>query len=129
VAVAVAAIMCVTVPMLAQERLEQSQANAERGEVAAALDSAEDARSLEPWASSPYLQLALVEEQAGQLRRANRHVQQALARDSRDWSTWLVAARIQTKAGSIRAGRRSLRRAEALNPKSQLFEDLREQTR
>ena len=129
VAVAVAAIMCVTVPMLAQERMEDSQASAERGDVAAAIDSADDARSLEPWASSPYLQLALVEEQAGRLRRANRRIKQALERDSRDWSMWLVAARIQTKAGSIREGRRSLRRAEELNPKSQLFEDLREQTR
>ena len=129
VALGVAAIMCVAVPMVAQERLESSQAAAERGDVAQALKSAEDARELEPWASSPYLQLALIEEQAGNLDQAGRHIEDALERDSRDWSTWLVAARIQTKAGSIRAGRRSLRRAEALNPKSQLFEDLREETR
>lgn len=125
VAVAVAAIMCVTVPMLGQERLERSQAAAQRGDVAAAIDSAEDARSLQPWAASPYVQLALVEEQAGRLRGASRHIEDALERDSSDWSTWLVAARIQTKAGSIRAGRRSLRRAQALNPKSALFEALR----
>ena len=97
--------------------------------MAKAVDSADDARSLEPWASSPYVQLALIEEQAGNLARANRHIKDALERDSRDWSTWLVAARIQTKAGSIREGRRSLRRAEALNPTSQLFEDLRDQAR
>jgi tetratricopeptide (TPR) repeat protein len=126
VAVALAALMCVTVPMFAQQRLEESQAAADAGDVAKAVDSAEDARSLEPWAASPYVQLALVSEQAGDLHRANRHIKDALERDSRDWSTWLVAARIQTKAGSIRAGRRSLRRAEALNPTSQVFEDLRD---
>jgi Tfp pilus assembly protein PilF len=126
VAVALAAVMCVTVPMFAQQRLEESQAAAEAGDVAKAVDSAEDARSLEPWAASPYVQLALVSEQAGDLTRANRQIKDALERDSRDWSTWLVAARIQTKAGSIRAGRRSLRRAEALNPTSQVFEDLRD---
>ena len=97
--------------------------------MAKALDSADDARSLEPWASSPYVQLALIEEQAGNLGRANRHIKDALERDSRDWATWLVAARIQTKAGSIRAGRRSLRRSEALNPTSELFADLRAQAR
>ena len=129
VALALAAVMCITVPMLAQERLEQSQAAAERDDVSQALDDAERARSLQPWASSPYLQMALIQEQADNLRQANRHIEDALERDSRDWSTWLVAARIQTKAGSIRQGRRSLRRAQALNPKSQLFEDLRRQAR
>jgi hypothetical protein len=129
VALALASAMCVTVPMLAQERLEESQAAAEAGQVAKALDSADDARSLEPWASSPYVQMALIEERAGNLRRANRHIRGALERDSREWSTWLVAARIQTKAGLVRQGRRSLRRAKALNPTSQLFEDLRNETR
>jgi O-antigen ligase len=129
VAVALAAVMCVAVPMLAQERLEDSQAAADAGNLRKAMSSAEDASSLEPWAATPYVQLALLEEQAGNLSRANRHIKDALERDSRDWSTWLVAARLQTKAGSIRAGRRSLRRAEALNPTSPLFEDLRNETR
>jgi tetratricopeptide (TPR) repeat protein len=129
VAVSLAAIMCIAVPMLAQERLEQSQAAANRGDVSEAVNAAEGARSLQPWASSPYLQLALIEEQADDLGRANSYVKDALERDSLDWSTWLVAARIQTKAGLIRQARRSLRRAEALNPTSQLFEDLRRQAR
>ncbi len=129
VAVSLAAIMCIAVPMLAQQRLEQSQAAADRGDVAEAVNAAKGARSLQPWASSPYLQLALIEEQANDLGQANRYVKDALQRDRRDWSIWLVAARIQTKAGLIRQGRRSLRRAEALNVKSQLFEDLRHQAR
>jgi hypothetical protein len=129
VALALAAVMCVTVPMIAQERLEDSQAAVEAGDVRRAVDSADDARSLEPWASSPYVQLALIEEQRGNLRLANRHIKDALERDSRDWSTWLVAARIQTKAGSIREGRRSLRRSKALNPTSELFKDLRDSAR
>ena len=129
VAVSLAAIMCIAVPMLGQERLEQSQAAADRGDVAEAVNAAEGARSLQPWASSPYLQLALIREQANDLDQANRYIKSAIKRDSRDWSIWLVAARIQTKAGLIRQGRRSLRRAEALNTKSALFEDLRRQAR
>jgi hypothetical protein len=129
VALSLAAIMCIAVPMLGQERLEQSQAAANRGDVAEAVNAAEGARSLQPWASSPYLQLALIREQANDLGQANRYIKSALKRDRRDWSIWLVAARIQTKAGLIHQGRRSLRQAEALNIKSTLFEDLRRQAR
>jgi cellulose synthase operon protein C len=114
--------------MLAQNRLEASQAAAARGDAAGAIEAADDARAVEPWASSPYLQLALLEEQQGNLGAANRHVEDALERDRSDWSTWLVAARVQTKAGFIRRGRRSLRQAERLNRRSQLFEALRDST-
>jgi O-Antigen ligase len=129
VAVALAAILCTAVPMLGQKRLEQSQAAATRGDVPGAVEAAQNARSLQPWAATPYLQLALVEEQAGHLRRANLFAREAIERDSSDWSIWLVAARVQTKAGLIGQGRRSLRRAEALNPKSELFTELRERSR
>jgi O-antigen ligase len=129
VAVALAAVLCAAVPMLSQDRLEESQARAARGDVAQAVDSADDARSLQPWAASPYLQLALLEEQRGHLGAANRRIDEALERDRSDWSIWLVAARVQTKAGFIGKGRRSLRQAERLNPKSQLLATLRERTR
>jgi O-antigen ligase len=128
-AVALAAILCAALPMLAQERLEDSQSAASSGDVAGAVDAAQDARSLQPWAASPYLQLALVEEQAGDLHRADGFIRDAIQRDNSDWSMWLVAARIQTKAGLIRQGRRSLRRAAQLNRKSALFAELRKQAR
>ena len=126
VGVALAAILSVAVPMLAQDRLDESQAAAARGDAAAAIEAADDARAVQPWASTPYLQLALLEEQQGNLGEANRHIDDALERDRSDWSIWLVAARVQTKAGFIRRGRRSLRQAERLNRRSQLFEALRD---
>ena len=129
VAVALAAIMCAAVPMFAQDRLESSQAAAARDDIAGAVDAAQDARSLQPWASSPYLQLALIEEQAGDLRQANRYIKDAIERDRSDWGTWLVAARIQTKAGLIGQARRSLEQAMSLNRKSPLFTELRKQAR
>ena len=126
VGVALAAILFVAVPMLAQDRLDESQAAAARGDASAAIEAADDARAVQPWASTPYLQLALLEEQQGNLGAANRHIDDALERDRSDWSIWLVAARVQTKAGFIRRGRRSLRQAERLNRRSQLFEALRD---
>jgi hypothetical protein len=126
VAVCMTAILFTAVPMLSQHRLEESQAAAARGDLDGAVEAADDARAMQPWASSPYLQLALLHEQQGNLGEANRWIGKALERDRSDWSAWLVAARVQTKAGFIRRGRRSLRRAERLNRKSQLFEALRE---
>jgi hypothetical protein len=126
VAVALAAILCAAVPMLSQDRLDESRAAAVRGDAAAAIEAADDARAVQPWASTPYLQLALLEEQQGHLGEANRYIGEALERDRSDWSIWLVAARVQTKAGFIGKGRRSLRQAERLNRRSQLFEALRD---
>jgi Tfp pilus assembly protein PilF len=83
-----------------------------------------DARSavrLQPWASSPYLQLALVSEASGNLPAARAAIGRAIHRDPSSWSVWLVAARIATKQGDLAAARRGLARAKSLNPRSPLF--------
>jgi tetratricopeptide (TPR) repeat protein len=120
-AVALVAVTLQAVPLLGELRLDESRAAVRRGEPATARESALAARDLQPWATSPYLQLALVDEEAGDLRAARRAIGAALERDSADWRLWLVAARLETKAGAIAAARRSLDRARALNPRSPLF--------
>lgn len=107
--------------LLTQARLQSSASAAARGDSAAAFSAAQDARRLEPWAASPYLQLALLEEQAGDLRIARAWLADALDRDKRDWRLWLVSARINAELGSIGPARRSLARAKSLNPRSPLF--------
>jgi Flp pilus assembly protein TadD len=109
------------IALLAETRLDASQAAVRRGDTAAALASARSARDVEPWAASPYLQLALVEEEAGHLVRAENRILQAIHRDETDWRLWLTAARIQTKQGEIVRARRSLDRARRLNPRSPIF--------
>jgi tetratricopeptide (TPR) repeat protein len=109
------------VPLLAQMRIGDSQAAVERGDAASALDNALDARSLQPWAASPHLQLALVREQLDDLRAARASIDDAIGKDRTDWRLWLVQARLETKAGEFGAARHSLRRARALNPRSPLF--------
>jgi O-Antigen ligase len=116
-----AVIAIVGLALLTQARLKASESAAARGDSKAAVSAAEDARGLEPWATSPYLQLALLDETSGDLRSARSKIRQALDRDSRDWRIWLVSARIETKLGSIREARRSLARAKSLNPRSPLF--------
>lgn len=109
------------VPLLSQVKLNDSQEAVERGDGDDALSDALAARALQPWAASPYLQLALVHEQIGELPTAREWIGEAIERDSEDWRLWLVAARIETKAGEPEDAVRSLRRAAELNPRSPLF--------
>jgi len=106
---------------LADARLQDSRHAAAAGDAAAATSAALDARRLEPWGSSPPLQLALVAEQEQRLAEARGWIDQAIARDRHDWRLWLIAARLETKAGDVAAARRSLARARELNPRSPFF--------
>jgi hypothetical protein len=109
------------VPLLAQSNLVKSQSAAERGDLTAALDAALSARRIEPWAASPYLQLALVAESAGDVGPARAWLAKAIARDRSNWTLWVTQARLETEAGAIDAARRSLHTAARLNPHSLLF--------
>ncbi len=107
--------------LLSHTRLQQSQSAAARGDTTGAMSAALDARSLQPWAASPYLQLALLSEQSQNLSAARVRIGEALDREQSDWRLWLVSARIETEAGNISRARRDLRRAKTLNPRSPLF--------
>jgi tetratricopeptide (TPR) repeat protein len=109
------------IPLLTEFKLSDSEAAVRRGDAEEALLAADAARALQPWAASPYLQLALVHEHAGELERARAAIRDAIRRHPRDWRLWLVAARVETKLGSIPEARRSLDQAATLNPKSPLF--------
>jgi Flp pilus assembly protein TadD len=115
------AICAAALPLLTQLEIGASQAAARDGNAVAALQSARSAIRLQPWAPQPYLQLALVSEQAGRLAVADTAIRRAIARSEDDWHLWLVATRIQTKRGRIAAARASLGHARDLNPRSPLF--------
>ena len=123
VLVGLALIVGQGIALLSESRLSDSQAAVLRGDTAAALRDARSARDLEPWAARPYLQLALVEEQAQALPEAERRIRQAIAHDRTDWRLWVIAARIQTKRGEIASARRSLAHARELNPRDPALRD------
>jgi hypothetical protein len=109
------------IPWLTDLQIKASAAAVDRNEGTSALRHALDAKNLQPWAASPYLQLALVQEQLRDLEAARMWIGEAIDRNPIDWRLWFVSARIETKANDIPAARRSLRRAKALNPRSPLF--------
>jgi tetratricopeptide (TPR) repeat protein len=119
--VLIALVVAESIPLLTTMKIRQSQDAVAAGNLTEALDDAQGARSLQPWAASPYLQIALVYEQAGDVDAALRAIRSALSHDSSDWRLWIVATRLETKAGDIAAARESLARARELNPRSPLF--------
>jgi Flp pilus assembly protein TadD len=115
-------VLCVqAIPFLASQEVGASQRAASRSDLGEAIRRARSAVSIQPWASSPRLQLALVHEEAGRLDLARGEIAAAIARDSRDWRLQLVASRLAVKSGDIPAARRALARARMLNPRSRLL--------
>jgi tetratricopeptide (TPR) repeat protein len=119
--------MAQAIPLLAHGEIRDSEAALARGDFDAAFSSARAARDIQPWAATPYLQLALVSEEANLLPRARQWIDESIERDDRDWRLWLVSARLETKLGRVAAAERSLRRAVSLNPRSPLFAGLFEE--
>jgi hypothetical protein len=108
-------------PWLTDLQIKASAAAIVRNDGTSAFRHALNAKNLQPWGSSPYLQLALVQEQRQDLKDARKWIDEAIAHNPIDWRLWLVAARIETKANDIPAARRNLLRAQMLNPRSPLF--------
>jgi hypothetical protein len=121
VAVAWLLLWAQAIPLLTQIEIRASQRAASRNDLLNAYEAARKARNLQPWVASPYLQLALVAERGGALAPARRWIDQAVAREPRDWRLWLVSARLNLAAGRTEAAKRSLAQARRLNPRSPLF--------
>lgn len=109
------------IPLLESFEIQASQLAVQSGNGNEALAHASAARRIEPWASSPYLQLALIHERLGEPERAHAAILNAIERDRRNWRLWLVAARIEVRQARIRLALESLRHARQLNPRSPLF--------
>jgi tetratricopeptide (TPR) repeat protein len=114
-------ICSLAISLLAGMRIRDSQDAAARGDSHEAISEALDARSIQPWSPSPYLQLALLEEVNGNLAVARRWLQKAIDRDPKAYDLWAVAARIDTRQGQLGKARMELARAKSLYPRSPLF--------
>jgi hypothetical protein len=115
-------ICAIAIPFLADARLQDSRNAVRRGDLRAAFSAAQDARSIQPWSSDPALQLALVQEAAGNYGAARRWTIRAIDRNRSNWFLWTIRARIETEMGLIKPASRSLDRARELNPREPLLQ-------
>jgi O-antigen ligase len=103
-------------PLLADRELDSSDAAVSAGNLAQAADHADTARSIEPWAASPYLQLGVIAEAEENYPAAIERLTQAIEREDHDWVLYFVRGRIHHEAGETAAAAADLRRAKQLNP-------------
>jgi tetratricopeptide (TPR) repeat protein len=108
--------------LLTEVKLDDSRAAFDRGDLSAAAQEATDASTLQPWAAEPWLQRALVEEEAGNLTDARGAIAEAIDRAPDDWSLWYTASQIEDRAGNRTAAFEAYERARALNPRSPIFD-------
>jgi tetratricopeptide (TPR) repeat protein len=110
-------------PLLVDREIDTSNAAAAAGEIAAAVDHAETARSIEPWAATPYVQLGLLAESQEEYGPAAERLGQAIEREEDNWQLYYVRARIQHAAGDDTAAEADLQQARKLNPEEQCLDE------
>jgi tetratricopeptide (TPR) repeat protein len=103
--------------MLAKNSLESSRAAVARGDIEAAVDAANDAADLEPWAAEPRSQLSLVYEQAGDLDAAATEIGEAIDRAPEDWRLRMIAGCLYAARDDLDTARENAAAARALNPR------------
>ncbi len=110
-------------PLLVDRELDTSDAAAADGNVPAAIDHAENARSIEPWAATPYVHLGLLAESQGEYGPAAERMSQAIDREEGNWQLYYLRARINHEAGDDAAAAADLEEARRLNPEEKCLED------
>lgn len=103
-------------PLLVDREIGASQSAAAAGNLTSAVNHAETARSIEPFAASPYVQLGLLAELGGDYTVASERLTQAIDREERNWQLYYLRSRVEQEAGEKTAAEADLRRARELNP-------------
>lgn len=110
-------------PLLVEKEIENSDAASAGGNVAAAIDHADTARSIEPWAATPYVQLGLLAESQGEYGPAAERLGQAIDREEDNWQLYYLRSRIEHEAGDEPAAKADLEEAKRLNPEEKCLEE------
>jgi O-antigen ligase len=122
IAVAWIAAVALIGPLLVDREIEASQRDAAAGNVSGAIDHAETARSIEPWAASPYVQLGLLAtELQGDYPTAIERLGEAIEREDRNWQLYYLRAGVEREAGRDAAAQADLERARQLDPREPLL--------
>ncbi len=105
-------------PLLVDREIDASQSAAAKNDIASAIDHAERARSIEPWAASPYVQLGLLAELQDEYETATTHFTNAIEREDHNWQLYYLRSRVEHEAGNEAAAQADLDRARELNPRA-----------
>jgi hypothetical protein len=118
-AVAWIAAIALIGPLLVEREIEASRSAADVGNYGSAVDHADTARSIEPFAASPYVQLGLLAELQHDYATAEDRLTQAISREDRNWELYYLRSRVEHEAGEDGAAQADLAKARELNPRLQ----------
>jgi hypothetical protein len=116
VAAAWVAIVAGGLVVLTQLELDQSRNAASANQIGDSIQRAQAAKTVLPWSSEPYTQLALLESDRGDLTQSLSYLRQALDRDPEDWRLWVIEASLQRRTGDAAASQAAYARAQSLSP-------------
>ncbi|MDX6609368.1 MAG: hypothetical protein QOF85_1293 [Solirubrobacterales bacterium] len=106
-------------PLLVEREINASQSATATEDFGAAVDHAETARSIEPWAASPYVQLGLLAERQGDYPAAVEHFGHAIEREDRNWQWYYLLSRVEHETEEGAAAKTDLEKARELNPQAE----------
>jgi len=110
-------------PLLVDRELDASRAAAARGDFGSAVERANTARSIEPWAATPYVELGLLAQAQGDYVTARERIDEAIEREEDNWVLYYLLARIESEAGNRGAAAAAIGAAQRLNPEEACLED------
>ncbi len=102
--------------VLTELELTQSRDAASANRIGEGIDRARAAKTVQPWSSEPYTQLALLEADRGNVSQALAYLKQAEARDSEDWRLSLIEANLLLTRGDRAGAHTAIARAQSLSP-------------
>ncbi len=106
--------------VLTHVELDKSRDAASADRIGEGIDRALAAKTVQPWSSEPYTQLALLESQNGNVPQALAYLRQAQQRDADDWRLLVIEATLLQRRGDGAAAQSVYRRAQRLSPVSLL---------
>jgi O-antigen ligase len=110
-------------PLLVERELDQSKDAAAAGDIDSATQHASTARSIEPWAASPYVQLGGLADLQQNYPNAIVHFTHAIEREDQNWQWYYLRAQADQAAGDEAAMRADLSKARELNPLPQCLRE------
>jgi O-antigen ligase len=115
-AIAWLTMLALTGPLLVDHEIHASTDAAQAQEFNEAVNHAETARSIEPWAATPYIQLGLLAQLQGDYPEAIHRFGQAIDREDHNWTLYYLRAKAEHLAGQKEAAQNDLNEAKRLNP-------------
>jgi hypothetical protein len=106
-------------PLLVDHEIDASNSAAAEGNIASAVSHADTARTVEPWATTPYKQLGLLAESQGDYPTAIDRYSQAIDREEENWLLYYLRARAEHRAGDEAPARADFGEAQRLNPEEE----------